>query len=72
MKRATSLEGYKHTAQLKLKMAKRFINKTYHAFSRKHHDEQAKALLSKPGTLNPMYGKIHSQETKHLMKSKNK
>jgi hypothetical protein len=32
MKTATSLEGYKHTEQAKLKMAKRFINKSDHPF----------------------------------------
>jgi len=31
-----------------------------------------KKLISKPGILNPMYGKIHSEKTKELIKSKKK
>lgn len=72
MKTATSLEGYKHTEQAKLKMIKRLENKENHPFWGKHHDNNTKKLISKPGILNPMYGKIHSEKTKELIKSKKK
>ncbi|KAG0122680.1 GIY-YIG endonuclease [Tuber indicum] len=49
-KTATSLEGYKHTEEAKLKMARE--------------------LISKPGKLNPMYGKKHSESTKAKMSTK--
>lgn len=31
-----------------------------------------KLLISKPGSLNPMYGKTHIKYTKDLMRSKKK
>jgi hypothetical protein len=40
MKTATSLEGYKHTEQAKLKMVKRLENKENHPFLGKHHDNK--------------------------------
>jgi group I intron endonuclease len=70
MKSATSLEGYKHTEQAKLKMKKRLENKSDHRG--KHHDDKTKLLISKPGSLNPMYGKTHTNFTKDLMRSKKK
>jgi group I intron endonuclease len=67
---ATSLSGYKHTEEAKIKMARRYKDKTNHPFYGKHHDEKAKLLISKPGKLNPMYGKTHTEQTKHLMRTK--
>lgn len=34
------------------------------------HTEQAKLLISKPGVLNPMYGKFHTDESKNLMRER--
>lgn len=37
------------------------------------HTNESKLKISKPGDLNPMFGKIHSEETKEMMrKRKNK
>lgn len=33
----------------------------------KHHSENTKALISKPGVLNSMYGKKHTDQTKKLI-----
>ena len=55
MKSATSLTGYKHTDSAKAKMIKRLEDKTNHPFWSKHHSEEAKVLMSKPGVLNPMF-----------------
>jgi len=38
----------------------------------KHHNEKSKSLIRKPGALNPMFGKTHSEDTKDLMRSKKK
>lgn len=35
------------------------------------HTEEAKLKISKPGKLNPMYGKTHSEETKTTMSERN-
>ena len=81
MRNATSIEGYKHTDEAKEKMVKRFENKLNHPFffiffliqeASKHHNEKSKSLISKPGALNPMFGKTHSEDTKDLMRSKKK
>ena len=64
MRTATSLEGYKHTDEAKLKMLKRFENKSNHPMYGKTHKEETLKLISKPGQLNPMFGKQHSEETK--------
>lgn len=69
-KSGSSLEGYKHTESSKLKMVERFKDKSNHPFWGKHHDEISKYLISKPGALNPMFGKKHSEETRELMRSK--
>jgi group I intron endonuclease len=66
---ATSLTGYKHTELARQKMSNRFINKEDHPFFGKHHDDRAKLLISKPGSLNPMYGKTHTKETKELIRN---
>ena len=65
---ATSLAGYKHTDIARKKMSARFIEKENHPFFGKHHDENTKLLISKPGLLNPMYGKTHTNDTKELMR----
>lgn len=36
----------------------------------KKHTEEALSLISKPGILNPMYGKSHSERTRNLMAKK--
>ena len=70
LKNASSSEGYKYTEAAKEKMVERFKDATNHAFCRKNHDERSKSLISKPGSLNPMFGKTHSEKTKELIRSK--
>jgi group I intron endonuclease len=70
LENASSSEGYKHTDVAKQKMVKRLEDKSNHPFWGKHHDVKAKSLISKPGLLNPMFDKTHSEETKNLMRSK--
>ena len=36
----------------------------------KTHTEEVLALISKPGKLNPMFGKKHNEETKAIMSGK--
>jgi len=73
MHSATSLAGYKHTELARKKMSDRYLNKENHPFFGKHHDNNAKLLISKPGSLNPMFGKTHTEQTKNLIiKSKKK
>lgn len=64
---ATSLLGYKHTNEAKLKMKKFYENKNNHPMFGKNHSEEALVLISKPGKLNPMYGKKHNDFTKVIM-----
>jgi hypothetical protein len=45
-------------------MVKRFKDKINHPFWGKHHDENTKLLISKPGVFNPMYGKTHKNKLK--------
>lgn len=56
-KTATSLQGYKHTQESMLKMLNRFMFKHNYPMFGKTHTEEAIKLISKPGKLNPMYGK---------------
>ena len=56
-KTARSLQGYKHTEEAMLKMLNRFIFKHNHPMFGKTYTEEAIKLISKPGKLNPMYGK---------------
>lgn len=59
---ATSLIGYNHTdeaAKLKIKL-KRFKDKYNHPMNGKTHTDAVRKLISKPGKLNPMFGKQHS------------
>lgn len=55
MRTATSIEGYKHTDEAKLKMLKRFDNKSNHLIHGKSHKEETLKLINKPGELNPMF-----------------
>lgn len=48
MKTATSLLGYKHTDEAKLKMLKRFEDKSNHPMYGKSHTIDARKLISKP------------------------
>ena len=50
-------------------MSNRYIYKENHPFFGKHHYDKAKLLISKPGSLNPMYGKTHTKETKELIRN---
>jgi len=61
---ATSMLGYKHTEEARLKMVEFYKNKENHPMYGKTHTKKALALISKPGNLNPMYGKKHSEESK--------
>lgn len=70
LENASSSEGYKHTEDAKEKMIKRLEDKSNHPFWGKHPNEISKSLISKPGALNPMFGKTHSEETKIIMRSK--
>lgn len=64
MKTATSLTGYKHSHEARLKMVKRLEDKTNHPMFGKTHDENTLKLISKPGELNPMFGQKHAESTK--------
>lgn len=48
-------------------MKLRFKDKTKHPMYGKKHDSFAISKISKPGNLNPMFGKTHSIETKIKM-----
>ena len=61
MRTATSIEHYKHTDEAKLKMLKRFENKSNHPMHGKSHMEETLKLISKPGEFNHMFGKKHSE-----------
>lgn len=69
-KTATSLLGYKHTDEAKLKMLKRFEDKSNHPMYGKSHTIEVRKLISKPGELNPMFGKKHSEASKDAISSK--
>ena len=61
---ADSSLGYKHTIEAINKMKKRYLIKANHPMWGRKHDKFALAKISKPGVLNPMYGKNHTMETK--------
>jgi group I intron endonuclease len=63
-KEANSMLGYKHTIKAIKKMKLRFIDKTKHPMFGKKQTKFALEKISKPGKLNPMYGKNHSINTK--------
>ena len=64
---ATSSLGYKHTEEAKLKMRNLYENKNNHPMFGKRHTTESLALISKPGKLNHMFGKKHSELTKAKM-----
>ena len=70
MRTATSLTGYKHTDEAKLKMLKRLEDKSNHPMYGKKHTNETLKLISKPGELNPMLGKQHSEVTKMIISDK--
>lgn len=70
MKTATSLTGYKHTDEAKLKMLNRFKDKFNHPMYGKKHTQNALKLISKPGKLNPMFGKQHSDIAREKMSNR--
>lgn len=58
MKReASSMLGYKHTDEAIQKMIERYKDKTNHPMFGKSHSQKVLELISKPGVLNPMFGK---------------
>lgn len=65
---ATSMLGYKHTDEAKLKMLRRSDDKTNHPMF--GNTIEARNLISKPGELNPMFGKTHSSLSKQLRSDK--
>jgi group I intron endonuclease len=54
---ATSMIGYKHTKAAIEKMKLRFIDKKNHPMFGKQHKDITLQFISKPGALNPMFGK---------------
>jgi group I intron endonuclease len=69
-KEANSMLGYKHKKQAIEKMKSRFVNKINHSIFGKTLDKITLSLISKPGKLNPMFGKTHSDNIKNLMSIK--
>lgn len=67
---ATSLTGYIHTDEAKLKMLTRFKDKRNHPMFGKTHTAEARKLISKPGKLNPMFSKSHSLLTRKKISEK--
>ena len=70
MSTATDITGYKHTDKAKIKMSKRFEEKRNHPFFGKSHSKESLLLISKPGKLNPMFGKVHSALSKKRISDK--
>ena len=64
---AKSLTGYKHTDKATSKLLKRFKDKSNHG---KTHNDRVRKLISKPGVLNPMFAKQHSEVTKKTRSDK--
>lgn len=67
---ATSILGYKHTEEAREKIRKRFIDKQNHPMYKRQHTPESLLLISKPGVLNPIYGKTHSVETRDKISQK--
>ena len=67
---ATSMYGYRHTDQAIQKMKNRFQDITNHPMFGKTHTPEAKALISKPGSLNPRFGITLSSETREKISAK--
>jgi len=51
-------------------MKSRFVNKINHSMFGKTHNKISLSLISKPGKLNPIFGKTHSGNIKNLMSIK--
>lgn len=64
---ASSMSGYKHTAEAITKMKKRFLNPNNHPMFGKTHSPESKSLISRPGELNPMFGRKHLESSKLLI-----
>lgn len=58
------MQGYKHTDKAIEKMKNRFLEITNHPMFGKTHTPEAKALISKPGYLNPRFSITLSSETR--------
>ncbi|GAA5114496.1 hypothetical protein GCM10023339_20280 [Alloalcanivorax gelatiniphagus] len=54
---ATSSLGYKHTEEARLKLVEHYKDKSHHPMLGQTHTKEALSLISKPGELNPMFGK---------------
>lgn len=67
---ASSMLGYKHTYIAIQKMIERFKDKTNQPMYGKNHTNRVLKLISKPGKLNSMYGKKHTEDTKDLIRIK--
>ena len=67
---ATSSLGYKHSEEARLKMVEFYKNKSHHPKFGQTHTKEALALISKPGELNPMFGKKQSETSKAIMSDK--
>jgi len=70
MRTATNLSGYRHTEEAKLKMKDWYKNKNNHPMYGKTHKKETLSLISKPGELNPMFGKTRSELTRAKMSEK--
>lgn len=66
-KEANSLLGSQHTIEAIEKMKLRYIDKSNHPMFGKIHTSFALSEISKPGNLNPMFGK---KNKKHSIESK--
>lgn len=64
---ASNMLGYKHTDEAIQKMIERYKDKTNHPMFGENHSEEVLKSISKPGELNPMFGKKHNDKTKELM-----
>lgn len=62
---ASSMLGYKHTMEAIAKMRLRFKNKSNHPWYGQKHTPETLLQIAKPGALNPMFGKNHTDEAKH-------
>jgi group I intron endonuclease len=67
---AVSLYGNNHTTEAIEKIKQRLIDPTNHSMFGKNHSPRIWSLISKPGKLNPMFGKTHKIETKIAMSNK--
>lgn len=70
MRTATSLRGYKDTDKAKLKMLKRFKDKFNYPMYAKTHSDSIRKLINKPGQVNLMFHKQHSEASKKKISDK--